>query len=220
MNMQNVSAPSKMDVVAPASGKRESRWVLSVAVCISLFCAAGIGIRNTQPAPHVVDAWQINAFTDLSGPELGTYNALRTAALEIEDVHKEQQDQWMTLAELTDLYIPPFIHDAAWRKAGKLRWSRKVQLAKEMHIAMYLGNPQESGISGSFLLLMLHNHIKKQGNAASGPTHAPFEVWYHSGEQKPFPEMVTDQALIAAGWREVVALEGKDEVKRMKGRDI
>ncbi len=53
-----------------------------------------------------------------------------------------------------------------------------------------------------------------------GPTHAPYEIWINDKKNQGFPNIITDQALIAAGWKEIVALTGEDEMKRMKGTTI
>lgn len=251
--------PIREEIVCPACGRSETRWLFGAAVLIFAVCASVVGIRTSTDTTKQIETWQIDAFNVLRPAELGTFNALRTAALEIEDVHDTEGERWMPITELQEYLVPPFVHDAAWRKSGKLTWEQNIVPAGNRHIALYRGQPQEAGVSGTFLLVMLHEHTKKQGNVPTGnkdiewaeneflkPTalgekpggqsddkavfpsssmrfehshdrHAAFEIWMHRSETKPFPDVVTDQALIAAGWQEVIALSGKDEVRRVKG---
>ena len=68
---------------------------------------------------------------------------------------------------------------------------------------------------GSFLLVMLHDHVKKEGNAGAA-AHVPYEIWLHASPVAETPSMVTDQSLINKGWREVVARKGESETLRTK----
>jgi len=77
-----------------------------------------------------------------------------------------------------------------------------------------VGRPQGEG--ATFMLVMLHEHIKKEGNAA-GAVHAPFEVWMHPSSASEIPKTVTDQALIGQGWREVLARKGEGEIRSDSG---
>ncbi len=123
-------------------------------------------------------------------------------------------------SELEEYLIPPFVKDAAWGKQGKIAWEMKIIPADDRHIAMYKGIPGNDDVGGAFLLLMLHEHKKRQGNVSTGSTHMPFEIWFHTTADQKFPDVITDQALISAGWREIVALTGEDEVSRIKGKTI
>lgn len=204
-------------IVAPARGSRETRWILLLSLMIVAICSFVIATRGKDSAAEQLESWQLNAFTELSSNEIGVFNALLTAAIEIEDSHDLEDGYWLEIKELEEMYIPPFVKDAAWQKQGKIQWDKKNYNSQDRHLAVYKGEPTTPDIAGTFLLLMLHDHKKKQGNASPGPVHAPFEIWYHPARDRNFPEIITDQAFIAAGWQEIVALTGEDEVSKMKG---
>lgn len=207
-------------IVCPAKSSTETRWLLGITLFTLVICATAISMPHSGSKTKQVEAWQLNAFAELNGNEIGVFNGLQTAALEIAETHELEDDHWMDVAELEKLYIPPFVKDAAWHKQGEILWSMKKLNSDKRHIALYKGTPAKDIVRGDILLLMLHDHQKKQGNAASGPTHAPFEIWFHDKTNQKYPEIITDQALISSGWREAVALTGEDEVTRMKGTSI
>ncbi|PIE71344.1 MAG: hypothetical protein CSA22_03545 [Deltaproteobacteria bacterium] len=215
-----VSTLMHTEIVPPTRGGNETRWLFAIAAFTLIICGLTVNLRTRGTAEKHMESWQVNAFTGLSAQELGTFNALRTAAIEIDEVHDDEDSRWMGIAELAELYMPPFVQDAAWQNQGRLKWSLKIVPAQSRHIALYLGTPEAADKSGTFLLIMLHDHIKKQGNAPAVQAHAPSEIWLHKRANATFPEVVTDQALISAGWREVVALKGEDEIKRVKGEMI
>ncbi len=206
-------------IVTPAKGGTETRWLLIIACCILIVCAIAIFARTGSVDQITMESWQINAFKDLNAKEIGIFNSLLTASIEIEETH-DFEGSWLEVNELAGMYIPPFVKDSAWEKQGKITWEKKILDADQRHIAMYRGIPSTPDIRGAFLLLMLHDHQKKQGNAAKVASHAPFEIWFHKNTRQKFPEIITDQALISAGWNEIVALTGEDEVNRMKGKTI
>ncbi len=207
-------------LVNPAKGGTETLWLLMVTAVILIGCGTAIGMRMHTNYEKRIETWQIDAFAELEAGEISIFNALQAAAEEINATHILEGDYWVSVAELEELYVPPFAHDAAWHKQGKIQWAMKMVATDDRHIALYLGHPQAEEIQSAFLLLLLHDHKKKQGNAAVGPTHAPYEIWINDKKNQGFPNIITDQALIAAGWKEIVALTGEDEIKRMKGTTI
>jgi len=202
-------------VVRPSGSGLETRMVLAVALLTILVCGCVIVLRNTEVTAKVVTAWQVDAFTALRAEELAVFNALHTAAPEIEIFHEDEDNRWPSVDELAGDSIPPFVQDAAWEKSGGMGWSRSIIFTTDKHIALYVGHPSGTIKMGSFLLVMLHDHVKKEGNAV-GATHAPYEIWMHASSVAEAPLMITDQALIKKGWREVVARKGEDETMRTK----
>ncbi len=216
----HVSAFAKETIVLPAKSGSETRWLLLITALIVTLCATAIYFRTGSNMEKTTETWQINAFSELNRQEIGVFNSLLTAALEIGATHDLDDGYWLNISELEEFLVPPFVKDAAWSKQGKIEWDLRIIPSENRHIAMYKGIPANDDVGGAFLLLMLHEHKKKQGNVPAGPTHAPFEIWFHEKAQQKFPDVITDQALISAGWREVVALTGEDEVTRMKGKTI
>ena len=190
-------------VVRPAGPAPETRLVLAAALLTVLVCAGIIALRHGPATARELPEWRIDAFAELRPRELAVFNGLRSAAPEI-DLYHAEEGGWPTVDALADEFIPPFVRDASWRRNGGHHWTRSVLTSPGRHVALYVGHPEDSAVSGTFLLLMLHSHAKGQGNADTG-VHAPNEVWLHASPVAPIPDMVTDQALIAKGWREVVA---------------
>jgi len=202
-------------IVRPSGSGLETRLVLAVAMLTMVICGSAIVLRNTTATAKEVPTWQVDAFKDLRAEELATFNGLHTAAPEIEIFHEDEDSRWPTVDELASDLIPPFVQDAAWEKNGSLGWTRTIISTQDKHIALYVGHPREVSKSGSFMLVMLHDHVKKEGNAGAA-SHAPYEVWIHTSPAAETPTMVTDQALINKGWREVVARRGEEETMRTK----
>ncbi len=198
-------------VVRPSGSGTETRLVLLAALLTVLVCGATVLFRTASASVKPVPSWRVNAFRDLPPAQLGVFNALYNAAPEIEMIH-EETGGWPTTDALAAEYIPPFVEDAAWEKNGSLGWSRVAIASPGRHIVLYVGRPDDGARSGTFMLVMLHDHVKKEGNAG-GATHAPFEVWMHASSSAEVPDMITDQALIGQGWREVVARRGEQETR-------
>ena len=217
MGAQNQGAGCVV-VVKPSGSGKETRLVLLVALLTVLVCGSAVAVRTVSTGVEPVPVWQIDAFSALNAQELATFNALHAAGPEIDMLHYDIGG-WPSVTDLASEFIAPFMMDAAWGKNGRLEWTRSVVSAEEKHIAVYIGRPLDADVSRSFLLVMLHDHVKREGNAV-GAVHAPYEVWVHPDPAVNMPNMVTDQALISAGWREVVARSGQDEMQRTKGEDF
>jgi len=192
-----------VQVVRPAGPAAETRLVLAAALLTALLCAGAIALRHGPATARELPEWRINAFADLRPQELAVFNGLCSAAPEI-DLHHAENGGWPSVDALADDFVPPFVQDGAWERNGGHHWTRSVLLSPGRHVALYVGHPDDAAASGTFLLLMLHSHAKGEGNADAG-THAPYEIWLHASPVAPIPDMVTDQALIGKGWREVVA---------------
>lgn len=204
----------RCEVVVRASGSgRETRYVALVAFLTLIICCSAIVLRNTTAKAVPVPSWQVDAFNDLTTSELATFNALHSAAPEIDILHEDGLE-WPSVDQLALEYMPPFVQDAAWEMSGKLAWSRTVISTKDKHIACYLGRPSNPKKSRAFLLVMLHDH-----GPVNGTAHAPYEVWLHESVAVDMPSMINDQALINSGWREVVARSGEKEIARTKGEE-
>lgn len=209
------STPVCEVVVRPSGAGLETRMVFAVALLTIIICGSVILFRSSGATAKVIPAWQVDAFSDLRGEEMAIFNGLYTAAPEIE-LFYEDEGGWPTVDQLAKELIPPFVHDAAWEKNGAPGWVRNIISTQDKDIALYVGHPRDGTKSGSFMLVMLHDLVKKEGNAGAA-VHAPYEVWIHASPVADVPTMVTDQALINKRWREVVARKGEDETRRTKG---
>lgn len=205
--------------VTPAGKSSESLYLLIITVAIVSICAFLISLSTRGDGERTLQGHELDAFSDLNGQELAVFNNLRTSALEIDEVHRSAGNTapWPTVAELEEEGLPPFVQDASWKKSGAYRWERILRPAGDIDLAVFVGYPDSGSQCGTMLLLFLHDHAKKQGNAGGEPQHAPYEIWYHASSAQPVPEVFTDQGFITAGWKEVKALRGADEIKRIKG---
>ncbi len=209
------------DQIVPPSGKGlESLYLLIITVSIISVCAVLISFSSRDGDERSLQEHELDAFTALNAKELMVFNNLRTSALEIDAVHQESGDQapWPTVSQLQDDALPPFLPDTSWKKSGQYQWQRILRPSGNIDVAVFVGHPNKDSGCGTMLLLFLHNHGKKQGNAGGKLQHAPYEIWYHGFFDEPAPEFLTDQAFIAAGWKEIKALSGADEMQRIKGK--
>ncbi|GEM_PF-700612 len=211
--------PVREEFVRPCNGGSETWWLIGCALLTLTICSLSIGVRKANVQSQSLHSWQLNAFRDLRAEERGTYSALYTAAIEIDDTHQNGDGEWLEVSDMEQDFVPPFVHDAAWRRQGKLVWQRKLLPAGTLDMALYLGEPQQKEISGSFLLVMQHSHGNGSGHAAPS-THPSHEIWYSPSPHPRLPASYTDQALITSGWKEVVPLRGRDEIMRTKGENV
>ncbi|MCP4114593.1 MAG: hypothetical protein GY737_04185 [Desulfobacteraceae bacterium] len=206
----------EQQIVKPVSTKSEVIY-LFVAVAVVVMIAGGVIAGRIRPSDEkVLKAHQISAFRDLATLEQGTFNDLYAAAMEINELHGMGDEEWPSLATLENEFMPPFVKDQVWEKRGSLAWEQRVPWSGTRHVALYLGVPRDAGGFGCFLLVMLHDHAGKRPGTDT-VEHAPYEIWHHDEPDVAFPEIVTDQALMAKGWKEVVPYKGEEEVKRLKG---
>lgn len=201
-----------------SSGKgKETSYILIAATTLLITCSALISLNHTKSESIKLPKFQMSAFTDLNEQELAIFNGLYTSAVEIDEIHNDEGGEWLTITELEDSFLPPFVKDSLWKKSGQYKWSRRLNPTGSIDVAIYSGSPTGKIKSGSFTLLFLHDHAAMNSSQNPNPVHAPFEIWYHASSEKHPPSLITDQAFIAAGWKEVAPLSGKDEVKRIKG---
>lgn len=59
------------------------------------------------------------------------FNALQTAALEISEPHDLENGHWMKVGELEEMYIPPFVKDAACHQQGEIIWTMNIDRRTE-----------------------------------------------------------------------------------------
>jgi hypothetical protein len=206
-------------VVKPAGTSREGLYfVLTVAVVIAV---AGICIMHrTRAEPErVLFEYQISGYKDLNNFEQGTFLALYTAAMEIDASHDNNEGTWPSVRDLQEQFIPPFAHDRAWGMSGKLIWTQKILNTDMIHATAYLGKPSISDISGSLLLVLLHDHSTEGDYQIGEPEHddGPFKIWYSRETAVDFPERLSVRSLAIKGWKEVIPYTGDDEMKRIKG---
>jgi hypothetical protein len=206
-------------VVKPTGSSREGLYfVLTTAVVIAV--AAICIMHRTRAEPErVLFEYQISGYKDLNSFKQGTFVALYTAAMEIDAAHDNNEGTWLSVKDLQERFMPPFAHDRAWAMSGKLIWTQKILNKDMIHATAYLGKPSISDISGSFLLVLLHNHSTEGDYQIGEPEHdeEPFKIWYSGETAVDFPEKLSVRSLAIMGWKEVIPYTGDDEMKRIKG---
>ncbi len=208
-------------IVSPAGKGSESIYLLSVAMVIVLVCGTLIFLTTAREEQRRLRGYELDAFTELNARELAVFNTLRTAALEINDMHNEGSGVtlWPTIEQLQEEALPPFALDIASEKSGKYRWQRVVRPQGDIDLAIYIGHPEERGC-GTMVLLLSHGHHWQESNSSGAAQNPPFTIWYHPAAVQPLPDIFTAQAFIAAGWKEIRPLSGADELQRIKGDGI
>lgn len=208
----------RIQIIHPANSRLES-LVVGLTL-LGIFSTAGALLWRTteQHGPQRLREYQISAYQDLSPLEQGTFNDLYAAAMEVESVH-EDEGGWMSIADLEEFFIPPFIQDIVWQKRGALHWTQPIIDTRNIHITAYLGQTTAPATSGSFLLVLSHLHGAGGGNILATSLNydgQTFGVWYHS-QAVSVAQSITRESLIVQGWEEVIPYRGEDEIKRLKG---
>ncbi|MBI9093095.1 MAG: hypothetical protein JEZ12_28115 [Desulfobacterium sp.] len=206
----------EQQIVKPLSTRSEVICLAMMVVVVVMISGGVIAGRIRPNDEKVLKPHQLSAFRDLNSLEQGTFNDLYAAAMEINELHGTGDEEWPSLATLEDECMPPFVKDRVWKKRGRLAWEHRVPWSGTRHVALYLGVPRDAGSFGCFFLVMIHDHAGKRPGTET-VEHPPCEIWHHDDVNVAFPEIVTDEALMVKGWKEVVAYKGEEEVQRLKG---
>ena len=169
-------------VVRPAGAGHETLYVLLLCLIILAVAGTVVALRGESQEIAAVPSHQLDARRDLSAAEQGIYADLRVT---LDEIHLLQQEQnaLPTPDQLAQEGFAPFAQDASSVSRGDHRW----QLLAP---STYLGLSQATDTSGSLLM-------RVQG--------AEPDIWLNRGKHLAVPFDLTDQALIAAGWQQVVA---------------
>ncbi|MGE1155587.1 DUF6162 family protein [Pseudomonas kitaguniensis] len=173
---------STTQVVRPAGAGHETLYVLLLCLIILAVSGTVVALHAETQTVVAVPRHQLDARRDLSAAEQGIYADLRVT---LDEIHLLQQEQSALPPpeQLAEEGFAPFAQDASSVSRGNHRW----QLLEP---AAYLGLSQAPGTSGS-LLMRVHG--------------AEPDIWLNRQANPAAPSDLTDPALIAAGWRQVVA---------------
>ena len=173
---------STTQVVRPAGAGHETLYVLLLCLIILAVAGTVVALHGETQAVAAVPSHQLDARRDLSAAEQGIYADLRVTLDEIQLLQQEQ-DALPTPEQLGEEGFAPFAQDASSVSRGNHQW----QLLAP---STYLGLSQAPSTSGSVLM-------RVQG--------AEPDIWLNRSANLAAPSDLTDQALIAAGWQQVVA---------------
>lgn len=179
---------STRQIVRPAGAGHETLYVLLLCLLILAVAGSVVGLRGESHEPEAVASHQLDARRDLNAAEQGIYADLRVTLDEIRLLAQEQQAP-VTVQQLADDGFAPFAQDASSVARGAHAW----QLLDQS----YLGLSQAPEVAGSFLL---------RGHPATGKhdDEQP-DIWLNRSASPAAPTDLSDQALIAAGFKQVVA---------------
>lgn len=182
------------------NGGREGKWVALSIILILLVSAVLLPYHKQQSTTAELAQHQI-AVADIEQKSLGLIADLRLAHEEVRNLYfdaLEQQvnvtdvdltdstvSQWVNIAELRDMWLPPFIEDKSWEFQGKHQWTLIAP-------ATYQGIAQTHDGAKSLVLIAAHEEpeiwLDLNNNAA--PITASDTV-------------ISDQMLIDASWIQI-----------------
>lgn len=174
-------------VVRPAGAGHETLYVLALCLVILLVAGSVIGWHGESQDVHSVETHQLDARRDLTASEQGIYADLRVTLDEIRLLAPEQATP-ITPQQLSEEGLAPFVEDASSVSRGGHAW--------QMVDKSYVGLSQNPAVAGSFLLRI--------GTVDDTP-----DVWINrspslGADSKGITD-ISDKALIASGWQQVVA---------------
>lgn len=169
-------------VVRPAGAGHETLYVLLLCLIILAVASTVVALQGKTEEVQAVASHQLDARRDLSAGEQGLYADLRVTLDEIQWLQQEHS-ALPTPAELAEEGFAPFAEDASSVSRGSHRW----QLLEP---AAYLGLSQALDTSGSLLM--------RVGGAEP-------DIWLNRRAHLAAPTDLSDQALIDAGWQQIVA---------------
>ncbi|WNJ87299.1 DUF6162 family protein [Pseudomonas canadensis] len=169
-------------VVRPAGAGHETLYVLLLCLIILAVAGSVIVLHGEPQEVAAVPSHQLDARRDLSAAEQGIYADLRVTLDEIQLLQQEQS-ALPSPAQLAEEGFAPFAQDASSVSRGDHRW-------RLLEPSAYLGLSQAPATAGS-LLMRVHG---------TEP-----DIWLNRQANLAAPSDLTDQALIAAGWQQVVA---------------
>jgi len=172
-------------IVRPAGAGHETLNVLLLCLLILAVAASVVAWRGVSHEPEPVASNQLDARRDLTASEQGIYADLRVTLDEIRLLREEQQ-ALPTPQTLADEGFAPFARDASSISRGGHAWQLLGDTA-------YVGHSQSSSVAGSFLMRL------------SGDDQAAPDIWLNRGAALQTPTELSDAALAAAGWKQIVA---------------
>src|SRR4051812_36916390 len=109
-------------IIKPATARLEGVYLLLVCAVVLAICGSLVLHRQTKIETLALQPYQISAFADLNKAEQGLFNDLYAAALELQSVHRDG-NTWLSLDDLHDLAMPPFVQTAPGAQRGGHQWS-------------------------------------------------------------------------------------------------
>ncbi|WP_438299259.1 DUF6162 family protein [Pseudomonas sp. NMS19W] len=169
-------------IVRPAGAGHETLNVLLMCLLILAVAGSVVAWRGVSHEPEPVSSHQLDARRDLGASEQGIYADLRVTLDEIHLLREEQQ-ALPTPQNLADEGFAPFAQDASSVSRGGHAWQLLANTA-------YFGHSQAPAVAGSFLMRL---------------NDAAPDIWLNRADDLQVPTDLSDAALTAAGWKQIVA---------------
>ncbi|MBC3269191.1 hypothetical protein HU765_04600 [Pseudomonas sp. SWRI81] len=179
-----MSTPTRQ-IVRPAGAGHETLNVLLLCLLILAVAGSVVAWRGVSHEPEPVASHQYDARRDLSAAEQGIYADLRVTLDEIRLLREEQQTL-PTPQHLAQAGFAPFAQDASSVSRGGHAWQMLGDSA-------YFGRSATPAVAGSFLM-----------RVSADPDAAP-DIWLNRGAELTPAQDLSDTALSAAGWKQIVA---------------
>ena len=172
-------------VVRPAGAGHETLYVLLLCLLILTVAGSVVAWRHESQEVTSVAAHQLDARRDLSAAEQGIYADLRVTLDEIQ-LLREASSALPQPAQLAEEGFAPFAQDASSVSRGGHAWQMLADRA-------YFGRSATPDVAGSFLM-----RVGTDANAAP-------DIWLNRSADLAPAEDLSDAALSAAGWKQIVA---------------
>ncbi|MDF0729684.1 DUF6162 family protein [Pseudomonas entomophila] len=176
---------SRAQVIRPAGAGHETLYVLLAALLLLAVAATVVSLRGERVDEQAIESYQVDARRDLNAAEQGIYTDLHVALDEIRAL-REETAEVPSVEALAEEGLPPFVDDASSASRGRHQW-------QWLSSGAYLGSSQDAEVAGSFLVI-----LPGDGDGAG-------DVWLRRDRSAQAPDDLGRDALIAAGWQQVVS---------------
>ncbi len=181
-------------IIRPAGAGYETAWVLAACALVVASAAAFIGVRTAGVPVRTMAEHQIDARRDLTPAEQGLYADLRIA-------FDELSEDTLSIEELAELGIAPFVADMSHERRGGHVWQRLVRGAQ----VAYLGVSREPAVAGTLLLVMGNRNDGGHVSTHPHPDAGEPNIWLHRSQLVSAPSQIDADSLFRTGWRQIVA---------------
>ncbi|MEH6566644.1 MAG: DUF6162 family protein [Halopseudomonas sp.] len=175
-----------VQVVRPAGAGHESLYVAMVCALILALAAVVILWHHEAPVEQSIADYQVDARRDLNAAEQGIYADLRVVAEEVPYL-TEELGELPDPQQMAEEGFAPFMADMSAQQRGAHHW----ELVRRGETAAYLGDSDDASVAGSFLMRI------------TAPDQLNQAVWLHAQAPAQVPDSLNDDALIAAGWKQL-----------------
>lgn len=228
---------SQTRTIRPLSGWPDTLLLIAAILLVIGFTAGYVALRPKLAKPPEPLSWQVRSFDGLGTADQALHSALLPAGEEIIWANNDT-GEWVTLERAQAMLLPPFYRDAFWKTHGEVQWqlvlpgthptlgrtppgdtaavpagpasNAVTEGTMGQGAAVYYGSGGQAPGQSAYLLVIGHAHAGVMwANQAT--------IWIHRNPNAPYPDIVKPEALIGAGWRQVIPYDGSREVERVKG---